>query len=79
MTTAIAGWLVALLVAGLWLVNERRRASTRATRLDRLTARVDREIGRWVLAKDRAAAQWLELIEALEDLQAREAAPEQKQ
>ena len=72
MTSAIAGWLIALLVAGMWLVHERRRGATRAARIDRLTARVDREIGRWVLAKDRTAEQWLDVIETLEDLQARE-------
>jgi hypothetical protein len=61
MTSAIAGWLVALLVASLSIANERRRAGTRAARIDRLTGRVDRELGRWVLAKERAAEQWLDL------------------
>jgi len=77
MTTALAGWLMALLVAGAWMVVERRRGVTRAARLDRLTARADRELIRWLLAKDRQARAWLGLVEDVQDLQAREAAREE--
>ena len=38
--TANFGWLIAMLVAGLWMVQERRRGGTRAARIDRLIVRV---------------------------------------
>jgi hypothetical protein len=65
----LLGWLVAGAVVAAWWTRERRRAETRAARLDRLVERADSALASWNHANRRQAERWEGLVSELYDLQ----------
>jgi hypothetical protein len=63
------GWLIAAVLAIAWWMAARRRAATRAARIERLIQRADAALAAWGWSNRRQAEAWADLVNELSALQ----------